>query len=275
MRQIIGPGILGGVALAALALGVPRDADACNTIPPENDCSVTRVGTTVYYARVFQTVATPPGQNCGCGQALGDLASGASVVAGGVFSLSGNPTTAFCGSGPNAQTTAAFGSALPGVNWTPSAVLSAVSAGGVVPGQLAYGIWKVVTSAGGFDGTVGVAQVNFGPGGSVTLDPQHQAIASINVQKCADCSVTPFARACTATQAARPHLDNTVVVPSAKAVVACAVTDAPALLGLPVDEEPQAGDGGCSASRGRVPALAVMLGLLGLALAIGRARRRT
>ena len=56
--------------------------------------------------------------------------------------------------------------------------------------------------------------------------------------------------------------------------VACAVTDAISLLGLPVDDEPQSADGGCSASSGRVPASAVLWGLVGVALAIGRARRR-
>jgi MYXO-CTERM domain-containing protein len=270
MRQIVGTGILGAVAFTALIMGAERDAGACNTIPPENDCSVTRDGTYVYYARLLQTVQTSasPMQNCGCGQALGDLPGSASVVAAGVFDLGGNATSAFCGGGTNAQTTAAFQTALSGVTWS-NAVLNAVSSSGVPGGQLAYGIWKVQTPTGAFDGVTGVAQVNFEPGGSVTVDPQHQAVASINASQCTDCSTNPFARACIATQTARPQLDFTLFA----AKVACARTDAVALLGLTLDDEADGEQGGCSARAGG-PASALLLGLVGVALAIGRARRR-
>ena len=272
MRQIIGAGILGVVAFAALTLGVEHDADACNTIPPENDCSVTHDGQYTYYARLLQTVQTSasPTQNCGCGQALGNLPAGASVVAAGVFDLGGNATSSFCGGGTNAQTTAAFQTALSGVAWS-NAVLNAVSTSGVPGGQPVYGIWKVQTPTGAFDGVAGVAQVNFGAGGTVTLDPQHQAIASINASRCPDCSTNPFARACVATQTARPQLDFTLFA----AKVACARTDAVAMLGLTLDGE-IAGEsgGGCSTSHGGVPAVALLFGLVGVVLAIGRARRR-
>jgi MYXO-CTERM domain-containing protein len=266
----LGTGILGVVTFAALTLGIERDADACNTIPPENDCSVTRDGAYIYYARLLQTVQTSasPNQNCGCGQALGNLPAGASVVAAGVFDLGGNSTSAFCGGGTNAQTTAAFQTALGGVTWS-NAVLNAVSTSGVPGGQPTYGIWKVQTSTAEFDGVTGVAQVNFGPGGSVTVDPQHQAIASINARQCTDCSTTPFARACIATQTARPQLDFSLYA----VMIACARTDAVALLGLTLDGEIDGeSSGGCSASGG--PASALLFGLVGVALAIGRARRR-
>src|SRR5262249_41148727 len=159
-----------------------------NTIPPENNCSVTHNGAYTYYARLLRTVTTSasPMQNCGCGQALGNLPAGASVVGAGLFDLNGNTTSAFCGSGTNAATTTAFQSALGGVAWS-NAVLNAVSTSGVIGGQNGYGVWKVYTPNGQFDGVTGVAQVNFGPGGTVTLDPQHQAIASINAAQCTDC----------------------------------------------------------------------------------------
>jgi hypothetical protein len=271
MREIISTGILGGVAFAALAVGVPRDADACNTIPPEEDCSVTvdEEDDVTYYTRLLQTVATAasPSQNCGCGQALGNLPAGDSVLAAGVFDLTGRSTSAFCGGGVNAQTTAAFQIALGGITWS-NAVLNAVSTAGVPPGQIVYGIWKVHTPSGRLDGSaVGVAQVNFA-NGTATLDPDHQALANIDTSKCADCATNPFARACTATAAARSQLDATSLV----AEVACARTDAVTLLGLTAEGESE-GDGGCSSSGGRGPAV-LLFGLAGVALAIGRARRR-
>jgi hypothetical protein len=277
MRQIIATGILGITAFAALALVVRHDADACNTIPPENDCSITHDGSYIYYARLLQTVATSasPTQNCGCGQALGNLPTGASVVGAGVFDSGGNTTSAFCGGGTNAETTSAFQSALGGVAWS-NAVLNAVSTSGVAGGQTGYGIWKVHTPSGEFDGVTGVAQVNFGPGGTVTVDPQHQAIAGINAAQCTDCSVTPFTAACIATQKARAQLDSSLFA----AKIRCAKTDAPTMLGLTFDGEIASevdggeSDGGCSAARSPGPTTALLLGLVGVGLAIGRARRR-
>ena len=274
MRPIIATGVLGIAAFALLTLGVARDASACNTIPPENDCGILPDGSNVYYARLLQTVQTSasPTQNCGCGQALGNLPTGASVVAAGVFTLTGNPTGAFCGGGTNAQTTAAFQTALSGVMWS-NAVLNAVSTSGVPGGQPVYGIWKVQGSTGAFDGATGVAQVNFGPNGSVTVDPTHQAVANINARQCTDCSTNQFARACIAIQTARSQLDVSLYA----AKLACARTDAPAMLGLTLDGEIASevdGDssGGCSTSN-RGPASALLLFALVGVLAIGRARR--
>jgi hypothetical protein len=272
MRQIFGTAICGVIAFAAITVGVERSSDACNTIPPENDCAVTHDGTTVYYARRLQTVQTSasPSQNCGCGQALGNLPAGASVVSAGVYDLNGNATAAFCGGGTNAQTTAAFQNALGGVTWS-NAVLNAVSTAGVLGGQAGYGIWKVTTSDGAFDGVAGVAQVNFGPGGSVTVDPQHQAVANINATQCTDCSVNPGARACIAIQRVRSQPDASLYAIK----VACARTDAVDLLGLPPDGNLEVeSEGGCTAARGAGPAAMLLLGLVGVGLAIGRARRR-
>lgn len=272
MRQVLGTAMFGVVAFTAITVGVERASDACNTIPPENDCSVTHDGAFTYYARRLQTVQTAasPSQNCGCGQALGNLPAGASVVSAGVYDLNGNATAAFCGGGTNAQTTTAFQNALGGVQWS-NAVLNAVSTAGVPGGQPVYGIWKVSTPDGAFDGVAGVAQVNFGPGGSVTVDPTHQAIANINVNQCTDCAVNPSARACIATQRVRAQLDVSLYAIK----VACAHTDAVDLLGLPPDgalEVEQ--EGGCTAARGAGPAAMLLLGLVGVGLAIGRVRRR-
>jgi hypothetical protein len=272
MRQTIGTAIFGIIAFATLTVGVERSSDACNTIPPENDCSVTRDGDVIYYARQLKTVQTAasPSQNCGCGQALGNLPTGASVVSAGVYDLNGNATGSFCASGTNQQTTAAFQTALGGVTWS-NAVLNAVSTAGVTGGQSGYGIWKITTSNGQFDGVLGVAQVNFGPGGSVTVDPTHQAVANINVAQCTDCAVNPFARACVATQRVRSQLDASLYALK----VACAHTDAPQLLGLPPDGELEVEqEGGCTAARGAGPAAMLLFGLVGVGLAIGRARRR-
>lgn len=276
MRQIIVTGILGTAAFAALALGVQDDADACSTIPPENNCAVTHDGAYTYYARSLQTVTTSGSTNCGCGQALGNLPTGASVVGAGLFDPNGNNTSAFCGGGTNAATTGAFQSALGGVTWS-NAVLNAISTRGVAGGQAGYGIWKIYTPDGRFDGVAGVAQVNFGPGGTVTVDPQHQAVASINVAQCTDCSVNPSAAACIAIQTARSQLDQT---PLFAAKIACASTDAVTMLGLTpngeIKSESDGGesDGGCSATRGPGPTAALLLGLVAVGLAFGRARRR-
>src|SRR4029079_3085698 len=142
------------------------------------------------------------------------------------------------------QTTTAFQNALAGVQWS-NAVLNAVSTAGVPGGQPGYGIWKGNTPSGTFDGVAGVAQVNFGPGGSVTVDPTHQAIANINVNQCTDCSVSPFARACVAIQNVRAQLDASVYAIK----LACAHTDAPQLLGLPPDDGLEVEqEGGCTAA---------------------------
>jgi MYXO-CTERM domain-containing protein len=277
MRQIIATGIFGTAVFATLALGAHNDADACNSIPPMNDCSVTHDGAYTYYARAIQTVTTTPGQNCGCGQALGNLPAGASVVGAGVFDPTGHQTGAFCGGGTNPATTSAFQSALGGVAWS-NATLNAISTSGVVGGKAGYGVWKVYTPTGEFDGVTGFAQVNFGPGGSVTVDPTHQSVASINVAQCADCSVTPFTAACAATQNARAQLDVAASLFATK--VACARTDAPTMLGLTQDGEIKSdaddadSDGGCSAARNSGPTAALLLGLVGVGLALGRARRR-
>jgi MYXO-CTERM domain-containing protein len=277
MRQNIVTGILGTAAFAALALGVQHDADACNTIPPENNCSVTHDGAYTYYARSLVTVTTSGSQNCGCGQSLGNLPSGASVVGAGVFDPNGNTTSAFCGGGTNAATTAAFQNALGGVTWS-NAVLNAISSRGVVGGQAGFGVWKISTPNGQFDGVVGVAQVNFGPGGTVTVDPQHQAVANINVAQCADCSVTPNTAACIATQRARSQLDGGLSTFATN--IACARTDAVDMLGLTLDgkikseSDGEESDGGCSATRSAGPTAALLLGLVGVGLAFGRARRR-
>lgn len=268
----IGAAILGAATFAALTLGVEHDADACNTIPPEDDCAVTKVGEHIYYAKLLQTVSTTPGQNCGCGLALGNLPEG-KVVNAGVFTLGGQTTGSFCGSGVNAQTTSAFQSALGGVDWS-NAVLNAVSAAGVTGGQPTYGIFKIHAPTGQFGGAIGVGQVNFGPGGTVTLDAQHQAVAQITCPVENDCATNPGLRACQATTTARQYLDTAPGAP-AKVAVKCAVTDAPTLLGLPLDDDEMSADGGgCSASGNRGVASLLLLGLVGAVLAIGRARRR-
>lgn len=275
MRQIIVTGILGAAAFAALALGVHNDADACSTIPPQNTCGVTHDGGFTYYARSLQTVTTSGSTNCGCGQSLGNLPAGASVVGAGLFDANGNTTSAFCGNGTNAATTSAFQSALGGVTWS-NAVLNAISTRGVVGGQSGYGVWKISTPGGQFDGVVGVAQVNFGAGGAVTVDPTHQAVANINVAQCANCSVTPSNAACIAIQNARLQLDQAQGPFAAK--IACAQTAAFSMLGLTRDGELKGesdeSDGGCSATRSAGPTVALMLGIVGIGLVFGRQRRR-
>ena len=176
----------------------------------------------------------------------------------------------------NAATTAAFQSALGGVAWS-NAVLNAISTQGVVGGRASYGIWKVYTPSGAFDGVAGVAQVNFGAGGTVTVDPTHQAVASINVAQCTDCSVNSLAAPCVATQRARSQLDQT---PLFAARIMCAATDAFSMLGLTRDGEIKSesdsseSDGGCSATRSPGPTAAVLLGLVAVGLVFGRSRRR-
>lgn len=276
MRRIIVTGILGSAVFAALALGAHHDADACSTIPPQNNCGVTHDGGFTYYARSLQTVTTSGSTNCGCGQSLGNLPAGASVVGGGLFDANGNTTSAFCGTGTNAATTSAFQTALGGVTWS-NAVLNAISTHGVVGGQSGYGVWKISTPDGQFDGVVGVAQVNFGAGGTVTVDPTHQAVANVNVAQCADCSLTPSNAACIAIQNARLQLDQGQSLFAAK--IACATTSAVDMLGLTPDGEIKGesdgeADGGCSATRSAGPTVALILGLVGIGLVFGRARRR-
>jgi hypothetical protein len=271
MREIIRTGILGGVAFAALTLGMARDADACTQPPPpeEDDCGILTEADTTYYAKLLSTVATPasPSQNCGCAAAA-SLSTG-TVVGGVLTDVNGAALKAFCGEGSNEATTDAFNAAqLGGATWSPNAVLSAVAAGGVPQGVPVYQILKAQTPGGVFDGLLGVAKVNF-VNGTVVVDPDHQSVTALDPDKCVKCDRFPNAQVCRAIAAARPQLDVTTLV----ARTACAKTDAVPLLGLSTGESDQVSPG-CSTSRGRGPAGALMFGLVGLALAIARARRR-
>jgi hypothetical protein len=267
MREIIRTGILGAAAFAALTLGAPRDADACNTIPPVDECGKLQVGSTTWYSRSLTTVTTntTTSGNCGCGFAYS--VPGATLQKVVVVNPNGTPTTGFCTGGPNGETNDAFNMGLPGPSW--SSWLQALTPGGVVGGQPVYAVAKFDNPSGSLSGgDFAVAQVNF-VNGEGTLDPQHQAQAQTDCDN--DCAMNPTSFACTVIEAVRD--DGGPITPFAfdTPVKACAVTDAAALLGVDFDEE---SGGGCSASGGRGLASAVLLGLVGLTLVIGRSRRR-
>jgi hypothetical protein len=271
MKRTIGTGMLGGLAFAVLSLTAERNADACQELPPpeEDECATMQSGDTTYYAQRITTRETDE-RDCGCGQTVAGLPVGAVVSAAGFFNTSGEAATDFCGAGVNADTTAAFQRAFPGVGWS-AAALSALSAGGITGGEPGYAVFRIDGNpTGAPPDTIALAQINFETDGDVEVDNEHQVVAAIDAEQCTDCSQNWNTQACIALANAAWQLNMSTFTVDR---VACAKSEATVLLGLGPQSEADAPSAGCDVSGSRGPAAALLLVMVGAALTIARSRR--
>jgi hypothetical protein len=261
MKQIK-TGMLGALAFVAVTLVTERQADACEDTQDQCATLVDPTDPTVTYHSQTTVGYATPNTNCGCSAAL--VVPAGEVVATVFVDAAGNPTTDFCGAGFHEPTQVALQAAFPGLPLS-NAALAAVAAGGVNAGAGGYIVSKIVNNPNHEAPTAIVtAQINFGPGGTVTVDNKHQAAAP--VQACTDCALTPFTANCLAAQQASTLFGGGPVPYRA----VCARTDAVDHLGL---DQPEDEAGGCSVpGRGSVGGL--LLVMVGLALAIVRRQRR-
>ena len=262
MKRLIKTGLLAGLAFAATTLVTERTADACEETQDQCATLVDPTDPTVtYHSQTTVSYATT-NSNCGCSAAL---VLPAGDVAGTVFvDAAGNPAQDFCGAGFHGPTGIALQKAFQSLPLS-GAVLAAVGAGGVASGAGGYIVSKIVNNPNHQSPTAIVtAQINFGPGGSVSVDNKHQAAAP--VAACTDCSLTPFTANCIAAAQASTLFDAPVPYRTA-----CARTDAVELLGL--DQPPDEDGGGCSVPGGRGSIGGLLLVMVGLAFSVVRRRR--
>ncbi|HEY5934557.1 MAG TPA: hypothetical protein VIU61_07980, partial [Kofleriaceae bacterium] len=276
MKRIIGTGMLGGLAFAALSLASHRNADACNGEPPEppEPCAFDYDEETqelVYVEPVVsqETTQDPSDPDCGCGQTL-ELSDDAEVVGAGFVGPTGTVTNEFCDTVLSEETRTAFATAFRGVNWSASA-FSGVSKAGIVGGAAGWAWFRIANiSSDGFPKQLALGKIDV-VNGVASVDAKHNLKKAIDKTACTDCSKNPNSPACTIVSVIDDDgNDDDPPSPTAATSPARVCVNQAATELIARERGERVDGGGCNVSTGGASAAAGFLAVLGAVFAFGR-----